>query len=449
MGGGLIQLVAYGAQDVYLTGNPQITFFKTIYKRHTNFSIESVEQIFDGNINFGRSLTCNIARKGDLLSQVFLRIKLPDMGKIADTNIDGDGNEQVCSWVNGIGHYIIDTCEIEIGGQLVDRQYGEWLEIWCELTLSKSKENGYNTMVGRHASDPDKDSQTKGLTLNIPLQFWFCKNVGLSLPLIALQYHEVKINVKLNKFENMYYSGYSKEIHGTTPSQVDILEGSLYCDYIFLDTEERRRFAQSSHEYLIEQLQYTGGTGIPSGTKSMNIPIILNHPVKELVWVIQSENAKKWNRLNTYTLHSHITEDKQGTNNTTILPPLEDARLQLNGIDRFSTRDEDYFRLVQPYQRHSRIPEKEIYVYSFALKPEEHQPSGTCNFSRIDNSVMQISLKKDSKPTDWMDDVGSDNMADEQHYAPGFDDSCEFRLYALNYNILRVMSGMGGIAYSN
>ena len=421
MGGGLLQLVAYGAQDVYLTGNPQITFFKTIYKRHTNFSIESVQQIFDGVCNFGRQLTCTISRKGDLLSQMFLTFDLPAMPK-------GAGGQDI-SWCNSIGHYLIESYELEIGGQLIDKQYGEWLEIWSELTLPASKLDGYNNMVGKYDQVAfENDTQMSSLKLHVPLQFWFCRNVGLALPLVALQYHEVKMLIKLRDFNKLYYSGDLAVTPVTTP---DITSGYLYCDYIYLDTEERRRFAQNSHEYLIEQVQFSGTTSIGLNETELNVPLVLNHPVKEISWIIQSDKSYKYNTHGNYCyegasaaqLLQHDTG--LGTNEPTLQDPLVESKLQLNGIDRYSARDGKYFRLVVPYQRHTRIPQSFVYTYAFALKPEEHQPSGTCNFSRIDNAILNVQVKSSSTY------------------------SSRFRLYALNYNILRIMSGMGGVAYSN
>jgi hypothetical protein len=339
MGGGLLQLVAYGAQDVYLTGNPQITFFKVVYRRHTNFSIESIQQTFNGNASQGKRVTCQISRNGDLVHKLYV---------VFDTVSVDDARK------------CIKKVEVEIGGQLIDRQYGDWMTIWNELTLPKGKETGYTAMI-----DGTSDKAY------VPLEFWFCRNIGLALPLIALQYHEVKINIE---FE-------------TTPTFTD---ATLWADYIFLDTDERRRFAQLSHEYLIEQVQFTGDETISSNKLSAKLSF--NHPVKELIWQGTSGGCGK-------------------------------AKLMLNGNDRFAQRDVTYFTHVQPYQHHTNIPDstKHINVYSFALKPEEHQPSGTLNMSRIDTAQLQL--------TDGIDGI--------------------VKIYAHSYNVLRILSGMGGLAYSN
>jgi hypothetical protein len=349
MGGGLLQLVAYGAQDVYLTGNPQITFFKVVYRRHTNFSIESIQQTFNGNASANNRVTCQISRNGDLVHKLYV---------VFDTvNVD---DARKC----------IKKVEVEIGGQLIDRQYGDWMTIWNELTLPKGKKDGYDYMIDGTAST----------AAYVPLEFWFCRNIGLALPLIALQYHEVKINIEFTS------TGFS--------------DATLWADYIFLDTDERRRFAQLSHEYLIEQVQFTGGESLSSSDTTLSAKLSFNHPVKELIWQ---------------------RTDSDGTTHKS----TGKAKLMLNGNDRFAERDAMYFTHVQPYQHHTNIPaqNKWINVYSFGLKPEEHQPSGTLNMSRIDTAQLKLSS--------FSEGAG------------------EVKIYAHSYNVLRILSGMGGLAYSN
>merc|ERR1711990_900657 len=275
MGGGLMQLVAYGAQDIYLTGNPQITFFKVVYRRHTNFSMESIEQTFNGTADFGRKVVCTVSRNGDLVHRVYLQVTLP-----AVTSQDNDHFR----WVNWVGHALVKNVEVEIGGQRIDKHYGDWLHIWNELTQTASKQEGYANMVGnvdklnRVTGDQQEKPET---TLYIPLQFWFCRNPGLALPLIALQYHEVRINIEFRTFNEV--CGYK-----TIPTVPTLKAASLYVDYIYLDTDERRRFAQVSHEYLIEQLQFTGDESVTSSNNK--IKLNFNHPCKELVWVTQLDS---------------------------------------------------------------------------------------------------------------------------------------------------------------
>jgi hypothetical protein len=386
MGGGLLQLVAYGAQDVYLTGNPQITFFKAVYRRHTNFAIEAIQQTFNGTPGFGQRVTTTVARNGDLINRVYLALDI--------SNLTGT----LCPY---FGLRLINYVEIEIGGQKIDKQYSHWMYIWNELSLPKSKQAGYHDMVGGATGGPIANMNKQ---LFVPLEFWFCRNVGLALPLIALQYHEVKINLN---FEALDKCGTG--LGGT-------FAASLWVDYIFLDTDERRRFAQLSHEYLIEQLQFTGEEAVSATMKSK---LNFNHPCKELIWFVsqKSDNAKWMN----YTTADHMIEDRASSVNK-----IATAKLVLNGNDRFAERNGSYFNMVQPFQHHENIPSNAgINVYSFALKPEEHQPSGTLNMSRIDTATLNL--------TPTISDFTDQSL----------------NVYAVNYNVLRIMSGMGGIAYSN
>ena len=547
-----MQLVAYGAQDVYLTGNPQITFWKVTYRRHTNFAVESIEQTFNGQADFGRRVTCTISRNGDLAYRTYLQVTLPEInqamrnqGAIAGTPPANEPQAVYARWLDFPGEQLIAQVEVEIGGQRIDRQYGDWMHIWNQLSLPAEQEKGYKAMTGQTTqltyitdpsfSDVDGPCTANGVrqvceprnalpetTLYVPFQFWYCRNPGLALPLIALQYHEVKINLDLRPIdeclwavETLNNTGAGTNHRVTTAYAQSLVAASLYVDYVFLDTDERRRMAQNPHEYLIEQLQFTGDESV--GSSSNKIKLNFNHPCKELVWVVQPDSnvdycsslvcgnelfsllgAQPWNYTdahdalpNAYHAYggpnslasgdfvdgSGIFEDagaldisagaatgadfSAGITNwvsgqqpgfdsnvnagvsdagTFVLAetgldlhcwgqnPVVVAKLQLNGQDRFSEREGTYFDLVQPYQHHTRTPDTGINVYSFALKPEEHQPSGSCNFSRIDNATLQLVLSNAT--------VEGTNTA-------------KVRVYATNYNVLRVMSGMGGLAYSN
>jgi hypothetical protein len=405
MGGGLLQLVAYGAQDVYLTGNPQITFFKVVYRRHTNFAIEAIQQTFNGNPGYGNRVTCQISRNGDLIHRMYLAV---DMS--AET-------EEVCPY---FGLRLVDYVELEIGGQKIDKQYSHWMYVWNELSLPVSKRDGYKKMVG---GDGGVLKDTTNDQLYIPLEFWFCRNVGLALPLIALQYHEVKVNILFQSAD---------KCKGTADALGDLGSTSLWVDYIFLDTDERRRFAQLSHEYLIEQLQFTGTESI-SGTQAKP-KLSFNHPCKELYWFVETQNTNDstTNNINWFNYTSapgamdDVFDKVSKRDGITSINPIVSAKLVLNGNDRFSERPGSYFNLVQPYQHHENVPNNAgLNVYSFALKPEEHQPSGTLNMSRIDTAVLNLNLNLRTGETSLL------------------------HVYAVNYNVLRILSGMGGLAYSN
>ena len=543
MGGALMQLVAYGAQDVFLTGTPEITFWKVSYRRHTNFAMESIEQTFSGQADFGRRVTCTISRNGDLAYRTYLQVTLPEINQSMASTAAGSG--VYARWLDFVGEQLVAQVEVEIGGQRIDRQYGDWLHIWNQVTMTSEQQRGYFKLIGNttqltYLTDPSfadiagpcaaTGSVTqvcaprKALpetTLYIPLMFWFCRNPGLALPLIALQYHEVKINLDIRPIGECLWAvnTLSSVAAGsqavTTAYQQSLVAASLYVDYIFLDTDERRKMAQNPHEYLIEQVQFTGDESV--GSSSNKIKLNFNHPVKELIWVVQPDanvdycssldasqtlfkvlGAQPFNYTDSIdalpnAIHAFggpaevngaqgfVTSQglfqmagaidvpsagvNAGWNQTTVEYPFRPndgstaltasgvsdagtfvlaetaldmhcwgenpvvtAKLQLNGQDRFSEREGSYFDVVQPFQHHTRAPDTGINVYSFALRPEEHQPSGSCNFSRIDNAVLQLVL---SSPT-----VSGTATA-------------KVRVYAVNYNVLRVMSGMAGVAYSN
>ena len=430
MAGGLLQLVAYGAQDVYISGNPHITFWKILYKRHTNFAMEAFRVNFTGAPAFGQRVVAVVNRNADLIGRTYLEVKLPVRDTAGDKIYEGFWNESMYR----LGYNLIKQVEVEIGGQIIDRHYGEWLFIWETLTASNDEKSKLYPMVSQYFGN---DSENRGV-MYIPLQFWFCRNPGLALPLIALQYHEVRFNVTFNDVINVIANENDSDFGDAwsgdgrvnlCPTQFD---ASLYIDYVYLDTEERRRFAQQSHEYLIEQLQINQES---ITHPSSRIDLTLNHPVKELVWVFQDARLVDCSNNQTVSVFQYSDIVDRG-------------RLQLNGQDRFEERYGDYFWKVQPYQHHSgnlfyENNDTFINVYSFALKPEEHQPSGTCNFSRIDNATLVF----DSRTTDRWGDRFNNTQSDQCF--PTKETPHNFTLYAVNYNILRIMSGMGGLAYSN
>jgi len=611
MGGGLMQLVAYGAQDVYLSGNPQITFFKVVYRRHTNFAVEPIPQTWNGVGDFGRTVTCNINRNGDLITNMYLYVSLAQ----ANMNVPW-------GYVRRLGHAIVQMYKVEIGGSLIDQQYGDWLNIWYELTHKTGQERGYAQMIGdtpymRKVSATGKTSSV----LYVPFQFWFNRNNGLALPLIALQYHDVRITCTLrNRMECVNVLGKTSAAAFDTTSTQGMSDCSLLIDYVYLDSEERKRFAQASHEYLIEQLQFTGSEAL---TNQAKYRLNFNHPCKFLLWAphfARYNQNSQWlgyatdddwksakDRFAKYiaaactaglavslsgssctikiaTNAADLDEDpnpastanpqageiidlafittgtttqygnvakalgltgtnsnqlllagllskidvkaiiQQGTNtatssliaigtsstdclqqferntivtrneltmedislnvddlkaaiaaaatsgtsvaanSTTLLDaaginavdyfnygnmvdgtdnPLYTGKLQLNGHDRFQDRDGNYFNYVQPYQHFSNTPADGINVYSFALKPEDHQPTGTCNFSRIDNATLLVDVGLYNKAYNT-----TTGFADRKGLVRGGANS-QLNIYTVNYNVLRVMSGMAGTAYSN
>merc|ERR1711968_154711 len=237
-GGGLMQLVAYGAQDVYLTGNPQITFFKVVYRRHTNFSVECIEQTFNGTADFGRTVTCNISRNGDLATKMYLKVQLESTNEIGAT--DAEKAENAYSFCHNLGRVLVESAKVEIGGSKIDEHYGDWLNIWGELSRNSSLDRGTDKMLG-NVSELRKYSTTKGrYTMYVPMQFWFCRNNGLALPLIALQYHDVRVTFKFRDVAECI-----SQRAGKSRNDIKFKDAVLLIDYIYLDSEERKRFAQA------------------------------------------------------------------------------------------------------------------------------------------------------------------------------------------------------------
>ena len=451
MGGGLLQLVAYGAQDAYLSGNPQITFWKGLFKRHTNFAMEPFRINLTGQAAWGVKHSAILGRHADLLYSTYLEVVMPS-GVF--------NNDQ-----GRLGYNLLKYVELDIGGQLIDRLYGEWLYLWDALSSDITTSKKLWNMVGAGPNVANRIAQSFGNDINananvlnttvsltqpsdctltsqghasvpntlyIPLNFFYTRNPGAALPLIALQYHEVKINIEWND---------AKLIAGNFQNARTLkqpIQAAVYIDYIYLDTEERRRMAQNSHEYLIEQTQYNEDKGISSYNN--RIDLTFNHPVKELVWVVQPSAYTNCQLDAAGAIRASATRLQPFTYDR---DAVYEQHLQINGQDRMSRRYGDYFHSVQSFQHHTGlnatvqtatslpIHQAGIYSYSFALRPEEHQPSGTCNFSRIDTATIVM------------------NMSGSVTINPDIDYTWDVRVYAVNYNILRVMSGMGGLAYSN
>ena len=420
MAGGLMQLVAYGAQDVYLTGNPKVTFFQAVYRRHTNFAMENIEQTVNGTAAPSGRVSVTVARNGDLVADMYV-----EMESKLSTSLSNDtaiSNE----W---IAERAIKDVELSIGGQRIDKHYQTWWRLYSELYLDASKKVNYGKMT----------SGVAGAKVYLPLIFFFNRNPGLALPLIALQYHEVRLDFDLTQEISSYAVASSFKV---------------YANYIYLDTEERRRFAQKGHEYLIEQVQHTGTDTLSTGSNQKRLSF--NHPVKELVWCL-SQSTKAFNNLWNFTNNVGAGQPQLATDVVSLVaeaqvgadlgncPRLQnvggaatawdedacsnmtDMKLVLNGQDRFKEQGSKYFNSVQPFNHHSGSPMPGVYSYSFALKPEEHQPTGTCNFSRIDNAQVAMTVPSGA-------DTGT---------------NLTLNMFAVNYNVLRIQSGMGGLAFSN
>ncbi len=457
MGGGLMQLVAYGSQDVYLTGKPQITFWKCVYRRYTNFAVESIHQDVQASPGFGSQVVVNIARNGDLLKKLWIEYSPYDLLQGLN-NTTGEQGYQGYTVAANLGHALINYIDVQIGGQLIDRHYGKWLTIWNYLTENNpTGEQGaidnyatgpgeynnnqiygpagtgdnavtevyprstrYNRMAYTHRAQCNVVSNAGAPQLAwVPLQFWFCKNPGLAIPLIALQYHEVSFIINFATID------YVTNMPVTRLTGNEFSRFAVYADFVYLDTKERKQFAENAHEYLIEQTQ------INQSINDINIKLTFNHPVKELIWspvpLPVSGNTRSTVVPGGGSPHSSFTL-------STYTQPNQ-YKLVLNGNERFNARDITYFTRNQVWEAHtgfgSVLFPDSIAVYSFSLRPEEYQPSGTCNFSRIDMSQL----------------VRTPTYTVINGVVTPTPDIID--LYAVNYNLLRIMSGMGGVAFAN
>jgi hypothetical protein len=444
MPGGLIQLVAYGSQNIYLNGNPSLSFFKKVYKTHTNFATESIRLNFNKNVVSFREPTHLIAkvdRNGDLISNIYFSFTLPDVRK----RYHHDNDQKIghkFRYVENLGEVFIKEYYIYIGGNVVDKQYGEWLHIWSELTLESSKRYGYEKLTGNvpeiyRPDDYDDyehgEIQVPSRKIMVPLLFWFNRMPGLALPLIALQYHEIEIHIELRPFRELVTED------GALINDVSLyfdnvllnIDPYLECNYVFLDTEERAFFANNSLDYLIEQV-----TLHPYYELNQHniLDLTLQNPVKEIIWVIGRDDRvlrNKWYEYGdksyrrTVTYINELSETKQKV----VFAEKEvlvGAKFTFNGLDRLEEKDAAYYNLVQPYQHHTVVPKQGVYVYSFSLYPERFQPSGACNMSRINNIQLHLTLEPPS----------------ESSY------NYEVNVYVVNYNFLRVTAGLAGVAFA-
>lgn len=536
MGGGIAQLASYGLADVYLTGSPQVTFWKLVYRRHTLFAMESIQQTFDGTADFGRKATCTVARNGDLVGPVWLEITLPDLLEYDISPTPADGNSvdvtqaavglykdpvgnywqslsnnsytnpvafydsasgkyyasatvtsgnttqavvsylsttttyygssvnaqsvayaaelatwpYLCRsgsevpytfstpshrlrWTNSVAHALLSSVEIEIGGARVDKHYGEWMDIWSELSEKEEKRAGFWEMIGKY-SDADYDAgwqraQSRSRTYYLPLRFCFNTSPGLYLPLVALSYHQIKYNFEFRDYLECVKAAVpvgqlTGKQYTSRAGESPVMNCNIFADYVFLDAPERIRMAEIPHEYLITQLQYLGDEAVPApsdpnGTRARKYSLNFNHPVRELIWVYV---AKSNYERNAVTGNNWF---KYGVPNDDDAEIFDEARLVINGHDRFSARAAPYFRLVQPYEHHTRCPSKKVHCYSFSLlNPEDFQPSGQANFSRFDSSQLQFTLNQDLP-------VG------------------KMKIFAYSFNVLRVAAGLAGLAFAN
>ena len=403
-----MQLSSTGISDKYLTGNPQITFFKTIYRRHTNFAIENIKQDFNSTVSFGEMATCKIPFNGDLISKLYLEINLPALKQ-------NQSNSTYVGWVNALGHHIIDYYDIKIGGQTIDTHYSQWLDIWSEIYLDNSTQKSYNNMILKSNTNLYyRINGTKEQTIFLPLNFWF-SNTGLSLPLLCLKYHEVTIDVKFKNISSLIKS--DKILVNpldVNNNSINILSSYIHIDYIYLDSEERVKYANNKHEYLIEQVQFTGTKNIEPNIYNYQTKLDHRHNIKEIYFGLQPQS-----NLNIDTQYGN-EHNKYNNSGEEIISEVE---LLLNSLSVFGVKNSLWLYSVNCFNCHSNSPNDFLYSYSFALNPQEQQPSGSCNFTNIEDIRLKFKLK--SQINDYLN----------------------LYIFTKNYNILRITNGTAGVAF--
>jgi hypothetical protein len=498
MGSGIIQLVSYGYQDMFFVNNPTITFFKVIYKRHTNFAIESIPQFFNTKGDFGARVTSTIAKIGDLIGKIYLVVNLPPIGRFTDiVNEAGIGNSNIscCAWTQNIGYQLIKQIDLEIGGIIIDRHYSDWFNIYHEISTPISKKSGLNKMIGNVAELVELTYSKQGYLLNVPLIFWFNRYPNLALPLVASYNTDIKINIEFNSLDEcliigpshyivisediclfekgeilfqivnnitnyfkficfdpllkrVYYIKVTPESIITTnliksqinssyyvtpessnsieklyfnkikyfPQIINLALGTSYLlvDYVFLDFDERIRFAKNTHEYLVDVLTFDNDKILYHTNNKIKINYSL--PCKEIIF------RCVYNYLNSGYIKDKFNYTTNIVKNNDI---ISSVLLLMNGQERFSRQSNDYFSLIQPFLYHTATPPLGVYIYSFSINPEEFQPSGYSNFSKIDDIEINLVIDK--------------NVS--------YNRPVYYRTYAVTMNILKFSNGLAGFIF--
>jgi hypothetical protein len=464
MTGGLIQLASYGGADIYITGNPEITYFKTVYRRHTNYAKESIIQHIDGLVGYGRTVNIDITRAGDLLGAIWLQLRPPFFQ-----------DDNTWYYTQGLGNALVKRVDLVIGGQLVDRQYGEWMSIWEELSVSSGKRPGLDAMTLTNVPMSSLETittETDVPYLNVPLQFWFCRNPALALPIVAMSLHEIRLQIEFGSLEDITSSYIPAD---KTPLKYPLvipndnnmslyesgqnMECEVWATYYHLDSDERRQITHRPLEYLIELVQYKGRQEYRDGTRNIKYDMGFANPVKEIIWGIRP------------MLDINLSQDADFKIYRTRSRPsfaqfwgyFNSAVILFNSQLRIKDRPSDHFLLTQNYQRHSRVPRynqltgsepidiqgetgpvysTRIYTYAFSLNPEQYQPSGTANFTKLDDAFLEI---RDITITDPITNGTNPRANTLNGYIKGF----ELVVYATSYNVLRIKDGMAGLAFDN
>ena len=475
-------MVALGLADGMLTGNPKMTFWRHDTKSYSNFALDSHRMDFTGNVAFGGSPSVMLERAGDMAYYMYLRTELPGLGlsyagAIVDPSLKVGGVAVEPYWTHAVGHAMIESAQIVIGTQCVDTIMGEFMYIWEELSGAPGKR--LVEMTGKYdAVSALQIVSRQPRVLYTPLYFWFTMSSGLALPLVSLALHSVKVTIKLRplahllkltcaameapynftlsdiqnraKFSPSYYAGAPQGVGDLSALTSQSLTAQLMVTYVYLDAQERAQFANGAFEMLIPQHQHTetsvtqqvSTVSAVGNRQTVTMDVPFNHTVSELFWVARMGVHEEFSSVTT-PCTSHFNEwfNFNGPLDfVTQIPldPLVQVKLRLNNADRWEDEDAKYFRLVQPYQHHTNIPDKFLYCYSLALQPQDMvQPSGTVNLSRIDSCKMDFVV--DGRLFYGPSQVGGTDG----------NSTVKLHLYALSWNSLRFRFGMGSARFAN
>lgn len=464
-----MSFISKSGADEFIIGNPQITFFKAVYRRHTNFYIYSKLTNLLGdtsnNNTSSKTMKCTIDKDGHLLYRCWLEANISG-GAAATTDSLHQGS--YINWTNNTGHAFLEQCTVSIGGQEIDKHSDCWLDVYNELNDVNQSENiGLNKHNSKASYLKSNTQSPKDIHLVIPLQFWFNRNPGLALPIISLHKNDINFTFTFRAITSLLnHSKYNENDEGRPPTDIAQTDIKFFTEIIYLDSDEQRRFIQNRHEYLIETVN--------EDTRQMSNRVPINsfsRPTKELIWVIYEANTRESQALtDTYTNRVDALENvlsfgsnlnvcrndyfnyqvipgptgvasqiaSVGTNDSlyrggsnvygntnTGLDWFNTCMVSVNGKDRFTTaRKATYFRITQPMQYRHRVPKKHIYCYSFSLNPDEYTPSGNVNFSNVTNSELTFGNRINNSTT------------------------TQITVFAVSYNIFRIMSGQGSLIYT-
>jgi hypothetical protein len=413
--GGQIQLLAEGdIEKAFINVNPNITAFKSVVKRYTRFAMDCMPLYFDGTPTFGKKIVCELPQYGDLLGSLFLGVNLP-----AITHKDGRPAE----WVNSIGHALIQEVSIEIGEEQIDKQTGEWMEMWTALTIPSGKREAFNAMIGRVDGLGEANYDISGklmgpMNLMIPLHFWFCGDSEMFLPICAIKHHRIRICVTIRPLDGLYVGADPLDPCPDPINPADIIDITLWANFVHLGVDERRRFVSSVHDYIIEQVQYTPPISIPPAATFVNVPLEFKHSVKEFFWYMKPDRLAR-EPMNFSSVGAFETGKR--------VDIMSSAVLQLDGYELLPERTADYFRIFRPFECHTHVPiNRFIYCLPVCLHPESSQPDTTLNLSEINAANFLFNINNAVIPE------------------RGF---CTTRVYAKNYNVIRVVEGMVGLLF--